>query len=118
MLLAENNIQISFADKQSDIFKDLFLDSKIAKEYASKRTKATCILNQALAPHFLKETVDVMKSDVFSLSTDGSNDSDLKKMDPLTVRLYDVHTNRTVTWFLDMCCTSGTECGLARTIFN
>ena len=39
-------------------------------------------------------------------------------MNPLTVRLYDVHTNRTVTWFLDMCCTSGTECGLASTIFN
>ena len=56
---------MSFADKLSDIFKDIFPDSKVAKEYASKRTKATCILNQALAPHFLKETIETMKSDVF-----------------------------------------------------
>lgn len=70
---------MSFAVKPSDIFKDLFPDNNIAKEYASKRTKATSILNQALALHFLKETVEVMKSDVFSLSTDGSNDSDLEK---------------------------------------
>ena len=36
-------------------------------------------------------------------------------MNPLTVT---VKTNRTVTRFLDMCCTSGEDCGLASTIFN
>lgn len=56
---------MAFADKLSDIFKDIFPDSTIAKEYASKRTKASCILNQALAPHFLKETVEVMQNDFF-----------------------------------------------------
>ena len=59
-----------------------------------------------------------MKNDFFSLSTDGSNDSDIEKMNPLTVRFYDVNTNCTVARFLDMCCTSGRDCGLASTIFN
>jgi len=39
-------------------------------------------------------------------------------MNPLTVRFYDVKTNRTVTRFLDMCYTSGEDCGLASSIFN
>ena len=118
LLLAENNIQMAFADKLSDILKDLFPDSKIAKEYGSRRTKATCILNQSLAPHFLKETVEVMQNNVFSLSTDGSNDTDIEKMNPLTVRLYDVKRNCVVTRFLDMCCTSGKTCETASTIFS
>ena len=109
---------MAFADMLSDIFKDIFPDSTIAIEYAPKRTKSSCILNQALAPHFLKETADVMQNDFFSLSTDGSNDMDIERRNPLTVRFYDVKTNRTVTRFLDMCCTSGEDCGLASTIFN
>ena len=90
----------------------------IAKEYASKRTKASCILNQALAPHFIRKTVEVTKNDFFPLSTGGSNGSDIEKMNPLMVHFYDVNTNCTVTRFLDMCCTSGEDCGLASTIFN
>ena len=118
LLLGESNIQMAFADKLSDVFKDLFPDSKIAKEYGSKRTKATCILNQALAPHFLKDTAEVTKNDFFSLSTDGSNDTNTEKMNPLTVRLYDVNRNCVVPRFLDMCCTSGKDCGTAGIIFN
>ena len=39
-------------------------------------------------------------------------------MNPLTVCFHNVKTNRTVTRFLDMCCTSGEDCGLASTIYN
>ena len=49
------------------------------------KTKASCILNESLAPHFLQETVQIMKNDFDSLSTDGSNDTGLEKMSLLTV---------------------------------
>ena len=36
------------------------------------------------------------------MSTDGSNDTDLNKMNPITVKLFDVNRSRVVTRFLDM----------------
>lgn len=43
----------------------------------------------------------------YSLTTDGSNDNGLKKMNPLTVQIYDVNLKRVKTSFLDMCLSSG-----------
>ena len=48
----------------------------IAKEYKMGKTTASCILNGSLAPHVLRQTVDIMKTDFYSLSTDGSNMQD------------------------------------------
>ena len=58
------------------------------------KTKASCILNESLAPHFLQETVQIMKSYFYSLSTDGPNDIGLGKIIPLRVRLYDSSKSR------------------------
>ena len=82
------------------------------------KTEASCILNESFAPHFLQETVQIMKNDFYSLSTDGSNDTGLEKMNPLTVRLYDSSKSRVITRFLDMCYTSGQNSGTAATIFQ
>ena len=49
-----------------------------------------------------------MKNGAFSLMIDGSNDSGLEKMNPITVRVYDINHSRIVTSFLDMCPTSST----------
>ena len=57
MLLAENNIALAFADKLNTLLPNIFPDSKITKEYKMGKTKASCILNESLAPHFLQETV-------------------------------------------------------------
>ena len=42
----------------------------------------------------------------FSLTTDGSNDSGLQKMNPLTVRIVDINLGRVVSQILDMCLTT------------
>ena len=89
MLLTENNIPLAFADKLNTLLPNIFPDSKIANEYKMRKTKARCILNESVAPHFLQETVQIMQNDFYSLSTDGSNDTGLEKMNPLTVLLYD-----------------------------
>lgn len=59
-----------------------------------------------------------MRNNFFSLATDGSNDPGLEKMNPITVRLFDINRSRVVTEFLDMCLTKGPEAGIADAIFN
>ena len=111
MSLAENNTPLSL----NKIIPDLFIDSKIAKQYKMGPMKT---LNESLAPNFLKGTIESMTADVYSLSTDGSNDTDLEKMNPLRVKLYDVNTSRVVTNFIDMFCTSGPTGEQASSILN
>ena len=94
-------------------------DSKIASKYHSASTKATCMLNEAVAPMLLHDLVERMKVQPFSLSVDGSNDSGLEKMNPVTIRLFDLAQNSIVTRFLDMCTsTSGTAEGVFTVIDN
>ena len=114
MSLAENNIPLSL----NKIIPELFTDSKIAKQYKMGPMKTICILNESLAPNFLKGTIASMAADVHSLSTDGSNDTDLEKMNPLRVKLYNVNTSRVVTNFIDMFCTSGPTGEQASSILN
>ena len=49
---------------------------------------------------------------------DGSNDTALEKMNPLTVRVYDEKSQKVDTRFLDMCTTSGTDAATAKSIFD
>jgi len=66
-----------------------------------------------VAPVLLSNLLDTMKVQPFSLSIDGSNDSDLRKMYPITVRIYDKNCSTIVTRFLDMCITTdGTAIGI------
>lgn len=56
-----------------------------------------------------------MKISPFSIATDGSNDNGLLKMNPLTVRIYDVNLGKITTRFLDMCISTG---GTAEELFT
>ena len=59
-----------------------------------------------------------MQKAPYSLSVDGSNDTGLQKMNPLTVRIFDEDRKRVETRFLDMCTTSGKAAGTAQAIFD
>ena len=59
-----------------------------------------------------------MKANPYSLLIDGSNDTSLEKLNPLTVKIYDSTRKQVCTQLLDMCTTSGRDCGTAATIFN
>ena len=103
--IVQHNIPLAVTDHLSPMFKEIFPDSQIAKGYASARTKTTCILNGSLAPHFKASLVATIKSAPFSLAIDGSNDSGLEKMNPMTIRYF--AARRVKTQLLDMCLTSG-----------
>ena len=106
--LVQHNIPLAVTDQLSPMLKDIFSDSQISKGYSSARTKTTCILNGSLAPHFKASLVQAMQSSPFSLAIDGSNDTGLSKMNPMTARLYNADSGRVTTQLLDMCLTSGT----------
>ena len=62
--------------------------------------------------------VNVMKANPFSLLVDGSNDKGLEKLNPLTVKIFDAQNRQVCTQLLDMCTTSGPECGTSDAIFG
>ena len=59
-----------------------------------------------------------MQSVPFSLSVDGSNDTDLYKMNPLTVQIFDIRCQKVCTRFLDMCTTSGVNAATLQAIID
>ena len=101
--LAEHNLPLSAADHLGSLIRASFPDSKIAQAYSCARTKASCILNDAIAPDLLRSLVADMKMHAFSLSVDGSNDQDTQKMNPVTVRIFDINQHKVACKFLDMC---------------
>lgn len=117
-LLVQQNIPLAFADHLNRAIPQNFPDSKIAQNYSCARTKTSCILNGALAPFYTECLVNRMRNNFYSIATDASNDSGLDKMNPITVRLFDVNRSRIVTEFLDMCLTTGRDAGKAEAIFN
>ena len=112
-MTASSNVPLAFHDRLSPTIRNVFPDSKIASKYHSASTKVTCMLNEAVAPTLIGDLLESMKLPPFSICVDGSNDTDLAKMNPITVRLYDVNGNKVVTRFLNMCTsTSGTAQGI------
>lgn len=101
--LAEHNLPLAAADHLGSLIRGCFPDSKIAQSYTCARTKASCLLNDAIAPDLMQTLVCDMKRNFFSLCVDGSNDQDLLKMNPLTVRIYDVNQGKVCCKFLDIC---------------
>ena len=100
--LAEHNLPIAAADHLSALFKGCFPDSKITQSYSCTKTKTFCILNRAFYLDLQQSLISKMKVSVFSLSTDGINYQNLVKMNPVTLRIYDVNQHNVVTKFLDM----------------
>ena len=72
------------------------------------------MINVAMGPHYHKYLIEHCKSNPFSLGVDGSNDTGVEKMNPVTIRIFDVNQSKQVTsHFYDMCTTSGEDCGKA-----
>ena len=61
------------------------------------------MLNLAIAPKLKKELLENMKVHPFSVSVDSSNDTELEKMHPMTIRIYNEKHGMIETQFLDMC---------------
>ncbi|KAK6490362.1 hypothetical protein HHUSO_G4876 [Huso huso] len=116
VMMVNHNVPLAVADHFSPLMKECFKDSDVAQRYGAARTKTICIINRAIAPYLHDELVKKMRNRPLTLSTDGSNDAGREKMNPLTVKLFDV--DRVEHMFLDMCITTGTNAATAETIFE
>uniref|UniRef100_H3BG61 HAT C-terminal dimerisation domain-containing protein n=1 Tax=Latimeria chalumnae TaxID=7897 RepID=H3BG61_LATCH len=113
--IACHNLPLAVANQLTLVFADILPDSKIAKKSAAK-TKTTCIPNGALKPYFLEETMKHLQKEPFFLSTEGSNDTEIQKVNPITVKLFDV--NDIHHQFLDMGITVRRHSATAEVIFQ
>lgn len=117
--LIQHNLPLATADHLGPLFREVFPDSKIANSYRSARTKTRAILNEAIGSHCHNQVNEFCKLHPYSVGTDGSSDTGTKKMNPVTVRIFDVNRSKVVTnHFLSMCVTSGEDCCKALTIFE
>lgn len=73
--MVEHIVPFAVADHFSPLLKECFKDSPTAQSFKSAHTKMSCIINEAVAPHFRKELVMRMRTNPFTLITDGSNDT-------------------------------------------
>ena len=87
--LVEHNIPMSAADHATALFKQMFPDSKIAEAFRCARTKATALVHHVASNVAAKVAAE--SKDTFSLSTDGSNDSD-DKFFPIVLSHQDSNT--------------------------
>eukprot|EP00731_Ephydatia_muelleri_P033141 Em0025g97a len=95
-MLAQHNVPLSLADELTPLFHDIFPDSDIAKNFSSRRTKTACILNGAIAPVLQQNLVNTMKTCPFTLAIDGSTDTGVEKMNPLTVRIFNAEYDHNI----------------------
>ena len=88
-------------------------DGDVAKGFSCARTKTTAILNGAVAPAFKRELIESMQRQPFTLATDGSNDTGLLKMNPITVKIFDSNRHR-----IDTGTTDGVNAATSAEIFS
>ena len=77
------------ADHLARLYEQVFPDSKIAKNFCCSQTKATNILNKAMAPLLHSALVHHMAENPFSIVNDCSNDCGLSKVNPVCVYIFD-----------------------------
>ena len=85
VLTASSNVPLAIHNQLSPMIRKAFQDSKISAKYHSASTKATCMVNEAVAPMLIENLLESMKTHPYSISVDGSNDSGLEKMNPVTI---------------------------------
>lgn len=85
---AEHNLPIAVMDHLSDLVKEAFPDSEIAKKFKSKRTKTRCIIKNILAKEFKTQLITTLQRQKFSIIIDETTDIASKKQLALVVRYF------------------------------
>ena len=97
--LAENDLPMALSDKAPDLFRVMFPDSAIAKEFSCARTKASYILTDGIGDYEHSNLVEKMKNTNFSILIDESTQIQGKKFLHILSRFYDTKKSDIVTYF-------------------
>lgn len=94
--LIKHNIAHSVADDVSLLFKKMFPDSAIAKQYKCGGSKTKALADE-MALINTEALIEKLKVTPFALATDGSNDTE-HQLYPLIVRCYDLKESPPISW--------------------
>ena len=83
------------------LFRRMFPDSKIAKEYSAARTKTSNIIC-SLADNDAKTLVGNVKNHPYSIATDGSTDQGVVKLYPVLLKTFDENIGQVVCELLSL----------------
>lgn len=89
-------------DHLTPLLQDIFPDSKICKEISLHRTKLTSIIKNVVAPVEIKNTIDIIKTNPFSVLVDESTDYSCNKFLCLLVRFVDSNNGIIHTKLLEL----------------
>ncbi|KAJ8036899.1 Zinc finger MYM-type protein 6 [Holothuria leucospilota] len=86
--IVEHNISIAVTEHTGPLFRKMFPDSAIAKEYSCSRTKTSQVIT-CLAKNDADLLTSKLKTQPFSIATDGSTDMDSVKLYPVLIKTFD-----------------------------
>ena len=101
--IVHHNLPLATADHFGLLFNIIFPDSTIASSYSSARTKTTAIVYEAFGTHCHDFIVQHCQNYPYSCGTDGSNDTGIQKMNPVSIRISDANTSKVVTNHFTVC---------------
>ncbi len=117
MLLIQHNTFFNLSDHLCPLIRNEFKGSEVARSFSCSRTKTAAIVN-CLGDHFFNELISEMQNMPYSLMLDSSNDNNIQKMFPITVRIFDETFSRIMTKFLDMNLLEGRDALTADVMFE
>ncbi len=98
--VCKHNISFQTSDHATKLFRRMFPDSETAKNFSCGHTKTAAIIKEALAPHYLDETLHNMFP-FYSVMMDEFNDKTDKSC-IILIRIFDPIVEDIRTRFLDM----------------
>lgn len=99
--IIQHNLPLATAGYLAPLFKNIFPDSDIGKWYASGRSKSNAIVDKAMSPHCHEYLVQYCKEQRVSLGINGSSNTDVNKINPVTLRIF---SNRQVFYHYILKC--------------
>ena len=96
--VTEHNLPFSAADHYTQLAVQIFPDSEVARNLSCARTKTTCIIKGALAPHVFEKVLTQCQNQPFSVLVDKSNDRACDKEVAILVRVWDDDIRRVVIY--------------------
>ena len=117
MLVVQHNTFSNIVDHLAPLIRKEFSQSRAGRNFACVETKTAAIAS-CIGDHFFDGLKEKMTQSSFSIMLDGSNDTGLQKMYPVTVRIFDVNFNRMTTRFFDMNLLEGTDASTAASMFD
>ena len=111
--VAEHNLPALMADHFSDLAREMFPDSAIAKKFKCKRTKTTQIVKRCLAKAGTEPVIERWRKGPYSLMIDKSTDYKANKRLVILVRYFNDNTAQTRLLDMPVC-----SDGSAQGVFN